>query len=155
MILKTLAQGLVFVAIATTVFFRPQEALAIDNPSSYYDWNSYQTQEKVLGIEVRAQEEASPAENVEEQETQEEHKNYKQHDYFLGFTSSLTPSNPLYFTKKFEENITLAFTFNAQRKEELRVELAGERLEEIEKATADGKINDVRGATNSYRSMMN
>src|SRR3989344_5732561 len=155
MTLKTLAQGLVFVAITAIVFFRPQEALAIDNPSSYYDWNSYQPQEKVLGTEVRAQEEANPTEDIKGQEAQEDHKKYKQHDYFLDFTSSLTPSSPLYFAKKFEEHITLAFTFNGQRKEELRVESAGERLEEIEKATADGKISAVESATNSYQTTVN
>lgn len=162
MTLKALAQGLVFTAIFAAALSSPQKALAIDNPSSYYDWNSYVSQERVLGLQARAQEETSPSATGTPQPTEgspateqsaaidTDYKAYKQHDYFFGFVSAWTPSNPLYFIKRAEEAITLTFTFNPEQREENRLQFAGERLNEMETAAQAGKTSTVESLAQDY-----
>lgn len=70
------------------------------------------------------------------------------------FGGGLTPDNPLHFIKTFQENIQLAFTFDSKKKDEMRLAIAGERLDEAEKLSNAGKIAGLSSASNSYRNHM-
>ena len=101
--------------------FLPSSVLAFSNPQIYYDWNRYGV-ERVLGFRVYGQELATPSGQVVE----EDYKNYKEHDYVLGFVAETKPGDAMYFLKKVEETVSLALTFDKQKKEKVRFEFAGE-----------------------------
>lgn len=109
---------------------------AFDNPSQYFDYSPATLNPNVLGLSVRAEAEASPAAS---------HRDYRQFSYTLGFTANYTPADPLYFLKRAEESLKLAFTFDPLKKEEERLAIAGERLTEITSlaASADDRVSDL------------
>lgn len=113
------------------------------SPRRYYDWNNYSSQRNnVLGVQVFAQEksnEVSPS------------SDYKEHNYVLGFTSNFTPNNPFYFVKKFEEGVSTALSFDKVAREKLRLELAGERLKEMEQMNKKGSTTFIPSTADSYK----
>ena len=108
---------------------------------SYYDWSSTLEvgQSKVLGLTSSAQE-SPPLE-------------YLRFNRYV-FGGDLTPINPFYFIKPLQENIQLTFTFNQKAKDELRVQIAGERLEEIQKLATSDNTRAITLAANAYRRAM-
>ena len=68
--------------------------------------------------------------------------------------SKLTPSNPFYFIKPLQENIQLTFTFDQKAKDTLRIEIAGERLEEIQKLATGSNTQAITSAANAYHTAM-
>ncbi len=135
----------------------PRQSQALSNPSQYYDWNNY-SEKKVLGIEAFAQtadsDATAPAE-ITTPASPEDYHSYKQYDgYVLGIASDWTPENPFYFIKTFQEGVATTFTFDPQAKEELRMAIAGERIEEMEKMAEEGKTAQVESLANSYNDTM-
>lgn len=127
-------------------FFFSQKAFALENPHLYYDWNTYRVEDKVLGIQAFAQGTSST------QPVIGDYRDYEQHNYILGFTGNLAPDNPLYLFKKIEEGMATALTFNAETKERLRLEFAGERLTEMERLARLGNARAFSSVANDYRS---
>lgn len=121
--------------------FLQKPVYALENPQRYYDWNTYNTPKQVLGLQAFAQETSNTS----------EYKNYQQHNYFFGFAANATPNTPLYFVKKTEEGITLTFTFNSQAKEQVRLELAGERLNELTQMTNSGSTETLAALAKDYQ----
>lgn len=118
---------------------------AFSNPQYYYDWNEYGTaRNRVLAAEDGATPSAAP-----------NYREYEQHDYVLGFVANTTSDNPLYFLKKLEEGTALAFTFNPQIKERLRLEIAGERLQEMEELARVGKTEALTRTAQDYQQTIN
>ena len=108
---------------------------------SYYDWSSTLEvgQSKVLGLTSSAQE-SPPSE-------------YLRFNRYV-FGGDLTPTNPFYFIKPLQENIQLTFTFDQKAKDELRIQIAGERLEEIQKLATSNNTRAITSAANAYRKAM-
>ncbi|OGM55952.1 hypothetical protein A3F62_05245 [Candidatus Woesebacteria bacterium RIFCSPHIGHO2_12_FULL_44_11] len=137
MVRKLLAFALV---VAVLAFLAPT-VRALENPHFYYDWNRYIPPD-VLGLTAQAQEDTT---------TTGDYRDYLEHDYVLGFTADYSPGDPLYFIKRVEEGLTLAFTFNDQQINETRLELAGERLSEIETVSQEGaSVATIGSLTQSY-----
>ncbi|MBI3558978.1 hypothetical protein HY085_01150, partial [Candidatus Gottesmanbacteria bacterium] len=67
---------------------------------------------------------------------------------------NLTPDNPLYFIKGFQEGVQFALTFDPKAKERMRLELAGERLEEMRLMADRAKTAAVKTAAQSYQRTM-
>lgn len=118
------------------VFSTP--VVALENPSSYYDWNTFSFDKRVLGIDS----------------TDTDYKNFQQHNYFFDFTKDSTPGNPLYLLKRGEENITLLFTFNSEEREKTRLEFAGERLAEMQEVALEGNIDTLNSLSKNYERTM-
>ena len=116
---------------------------------SYYDWSATLEvrQPNVLGLTVTAQESSPSAQQATPP------SEYLQFNRYW-FGSELTPSNPFYFIKSLQENIQLAFTFDQKNKDELRIQIAGERLEEIQKVATSNNIQAITAAANAYDTAM-
>ncbi len=110
---------------------------ALENPSSYYDWNVYSLGKNVLGISADS-----------------DYKNFQQHNYFFSFVKDTTPNNPLYLLKRGEEGLTIAFTFNNEAREKVRLEFAGERLAEMQGVALDGDISALNFLARNYERTM-
>ena len=121
---------------------------ALENPSSYYDWNTYVSNDSVLGIEVKAQE-SGPTPSVDT-----DYKNFLQHNYFFNFAKDTVPGNPFYLLKRGEESLTLVFTFNSEAREKTRLEFAGERLAEMQKVASEGNVGALNSLAKSYENTM-
>lgn len=134
---KILISILFFVLSSILFVVSPSSANALENPSSYYDWNVYATNKDVLGLS-----------------SDNDYKNFQQHNYFFNFAKDTTPGNPLYLLKRAEEGLTLTFTFNNQAREKVRLEFAGERLAEMQEVASKGNINALNSLTKSYERTM-
>ena len=129
---------LVSVIIAVTA-----SPVAASSTNRYYDWSSTleTRQSKVLGIaSPSAQKATSPSE-------------YLQFDRYI-FGGGLTPTNSFYFIKPLQENIQLTLTFNQQAKDELRVQIAGERLQEMQKLATSNNTRAITSAADAYHQAM-
>jgi len=124
-------------------------SVSAQTTARFYDWSStVDTRDsKVLGITVFAQE-ASGSANVET--TVDSFKQYNR--YLLG--ANLTPGSFFYFIKPFQENLVLTFTTDPKQKESLRLEIAGERLEEMQKLVSSANAGAINNAVNNYKSSM-
>lgn len=125
----------------------PHQSLALENPQSYYDWGPSQIRvnAQVLGAQVFAQ-----------ATTSVEPKpggvgDYAKFNYFLGFTTNLDSGSPFHFLKTLQENTTLALTLDPKRKEEVRLEIAGRRLEEMERLIESKRTQSLGTASQNYR----
>lgn len=106
------------------------------NPYQYYDWSNYGVADgRVLG------------------EATGDYREYGEHDYFLGFVENWDPSDPLYFLKRWEEGVVLALTFDPVKREEIRWEMAGERVAELEALAAEGRAEAVARLAGVYERM--
>lgn len=123
---------------------------ALENPSSYYDWNIYASENNVLGIEVKAQEQDSTLSEIADTD----YKNFQQHNYFFDFIKDMVPGNPLYLLKRGEENLTLLFTFNGEEREKARLEFAGERLAEMQEVALKGNVGALNSLARNYEDTM-
>lgn len=154
---KTLIKLVSFLAVLpliASVFVSPAKAL--DNPQSFYDWNTYVPQDqKVLGLKASAQEGTPSGEQAtaptEGQAITTDYKDFRDHNYFFGFAENFTPASPFYFIKKSEEAATTLFTFNPEKRDELRLEFAGERLREMETLLSEGKTDNLNSVARDYR----
>lgn len=121
-------------------------------PVRYYDWSStFETKpsENVLGVKSFAQESTTSAAAQASLPL-----DYKKFDsYFL--LGDLTPANPLYFLKTFEENIQLVLTFDPASKAEKRIAIAGEKLDEMQDLIDDNKPSAIAVSAQRYNDLMN
>lgn len=115
----------------------------------YYDWSSTleTKQSKVLGITASAQESSPSAQSSTPLSA------YLRFDRYI-FGGGLTPSSPFYFIKPLQENIQLTFTFDQKAKDELRVQIAGERLDEMQKLVTSNNTRAITSAANAYYQTM-
>src|SRR3989338_1111189 len=115
----------------------------------YYDWSSTleTKQSKILGITASAQESSPSA------QTATPPSKYLRFDRYI-FGGELTPSSPFYFIKPLQENIQLTFTFDQKAKDELRVQIAGERLDEMQKLVTSNNTRAITSAANAYYQTM-
>lgn len=133
----------------------PTIALALENPHLYYDWNRYyQPQEQVLGIQAFAQEGATPSAESTDTSTAPDHHDYKQYNGYILGLGNVNPDNPLYLFKKMQEGIVTTFTFDAKAREWARLQIAGERLSEMEAMVKAGKAGQITSLANNYDSTM-
>src|SRR3989344_2130487 len=116
---------------------------------SYYDWSSTLEirQPKVLGVTAAAQETSANAPKAVPP------SEYLRFNRYL-FGRELTPTNLFYFIKPLQENIQLTFTFDQKAKDTLRIEIAGERLEEIQKLATGSNTQAITSAANAYHTAM-
>lgn len=70
------------------------------------------------------------------------------------FGRELTQSSPFHFIKPLQENIRMAFTFDPKAKNELRVQIAGERVVEIQKLATSNNTRAITSAANAYYQAM-
>lgn len=118
-----------------TAGLKPVLALA---PVRYYDWTATtETSSQVLGV-------ATPSASA---------KNFLQFNRYL-VGGNLTPDNPLYFIKGFQEGVQFTLTFDPKIKEKMRLELAGERLEEMRLMADKAKTEAVKNTAQNYQRIM-
>lgn len=72
-------------------------------------------------------------------------------DLNLGKPKFLTPDNQFYFLKTSLENAQLFLSFDQTKKQELRLQLAAERLSEIKYLLDNGNSKDLSNVTRRYR----
>ncbi|MFC1953615.1 DUF5667 domain-containing protein [Chloroflexota bacterium] len=65
-----------------------------------------------------------------------------------------TPDSPFYFMDKWGKQISLAFTFNAEKKAEKALRYADERMAEIDAMMAQNKIMKATQAANEYQNCL-
>lgn len=108
-------------------------------PIRYYDWSSTLKTDstQVLGVTAPA---ASP-------------KDYVRFDKYL-IGKKLSPNSPFYFVKRLQENIQFALTFDNKAKEEMRLELAGQRLSEMQTMADLSDVKSITTAAKNYQSIM-
>ena len=137
------------VIIAGTFFIIAAFPVAASSTNRYYDWSSTleTKQSKILGITASAQESSPSA------QTATPPSKYLRFDRYL-FGGGLTPSNPFYFIKPLQENVQLTFTFDQKAKDELRVQIAGERLEEMQKLVTSNNTRAITSSVNAYYQAM-
>ncbi|MBI3619971.1 hypothetical protein HY214_02395 [Candidatus Roizmanbacteria bacterium] len=118
------------------------------SPRRFYDWSTTLELEnqKVLGLSVSARE-------TGKESTPSSSQNFLQFNRYLIF-GNLTPDNPFHFLKTVQEEIQLATTFNAQDKEKLKVNIAGERLDEAQKMAKKGDSRAIQAAAQGYEQTM-
>src|SRR3989344_1437287 len=105
----------VFIFLLTTfAFLFLATSIQAYDPRLFYDWGPYylESRPSVLGLRVYAQEATATA--------------------VIAEPTFLQPDNPFYFVKGFGETFRLAFTFDPVKKEEVRLDLAEERLAEAQ-----------------------
>lgn len=110
-------------------------------PIRYYDWDSTLKTDstRVLGV-------SSSSGSLSPQD-------YKRFNrYFVG--KDFYPNNPFYFLKRLQENLQFVLTFDPKAKEEMRLELAGQRLEEMQKMADQAQAGPVSTAAENYQSIM-
>lgn len=112
-------------------------------PVKYYDWSSTLKtgSTRVLGATTTATSSATSSKDFS-----------RFNKYLIG--KELNPNNPFYFIKRLQENVQLAFTFNAKAKEEMRVQLAGQRLVEMQKMADQVDVKAITTAAENYQSAM-
>lgn len=127
-------------------FFTPASVAAIEDPSRYFDYNTYQ-EPQVLGVFAQETTNLPPAPS---------YKDYKEFGgYFLKFTADLAPDNPLYFLKRFQEDVALAITTgNPAKRVETLIALGGERTSEMEAMAMAGKADTVASLAQAYDNTM-
>src|SRR3990167_4466875 len=108
-----LSKVFIFLLTTFTFLFLATSAQAY-NPRPFYDWGPYylESRPSVLGLAAYAQEATATA--------------------VIAEPTFLQPDNPFYFVKGFGETFRLAFTFDPVKKEEVRLDLAEERLAEAQ-----------------------
>ena len=137
--------GLFFLIV---LFVGVSPVMAQTVPISSYDWSTTldARQKNVLGV-VQAQESTPSAQKAINP------SDYLRFNNYL-FGSNLTPSSPFYFIKPFQENIQLTFTFDQKAKENLRVQIAGERLGEIQRLATSNNNQAIASAAKAYDQAM-
>ena len=70
------------------------------------------------------------------------------------FGKNLIPGSPFYFVKPWQERIQLALTFDQKNKNNLMIQIAGERLGEIQQLASSDNFQAISFAANSYRQTM-
>ena len=138
---------LLLLTLAVAVPLLSRDSRAFDNPSRYYDWgpSSIRVNPRILGAQTESTDSAnrqnygSSIQNVA-----------KFSGYLFGLGARLQPDSPFYFVKTFQENLVLTFTPNPTRRQELRLQLAGRRLEELEKLSEEGKTNHLSPTSQAY-----
>lgn len=125
----------------------PNRATAFADPQRYYDWGPYYpaTRPAVLGISTP--EGTSSAAGKAPQIN-------RFRGYFFGFGANFSPDNPFYFLKKFQESVALGLSFDPQRREEVRLNIAGERLAEMENLIEEGKVEGLWRASEDYHRLL-
>ena len=108
-------------------------------PVYYYDWSSTLKTDssRVLGIATSS---ATP-------------QDYARFDRYL-VGGEWYPNNPFYFVKRFQENVQFFFIFDAKDKEEMRLQLAGQRLAEMQKMADQAQTEPVTIAAQNYEAIM-
>lgn len=139
-------------ALAGLIFLFSSSAHA-QAPRLYYDWSSTLETKKqtVLGI-ANAYESTSSAVQPTTSQTSTSQNSKQFNRYFIG--GNLTPDNPFHFIKTFQENALVNFTFDPEKKEKLRLKIAGERLDEIKDLTDSGKTAVLEKALIDYGKVM-
>ncbi len=124
-------------------------AYATTTPSSYYDWSSTLEvgQQNVLGISSTDQETSAEAQKVD---TPSDYLQFNR--YLIG--DGLTRTNIFYFIKPLQENIQLTYTFDQKTRDKMRIQIAGERLEEMQKLAASKNTLAITSSANAYRKAM-
>ncbi|MBI3956148.1 hypothetical protein HY339_02735, partial [Candidatus Gottesmanbacteria bacterium] len=122
-------------------------AFAIDSPRQYFDYNLYD-EPQVLGVFAQ---ESSPS-----GESAPSYKDYKEFGgYFLAFTRDMTPTSPLYFLKRMEENVALVLaTGNPVKRADTLLAIGGERTSELDAMAEAGNTDAVRVLVSSYERTM-
>lgn len=124
--------------------------LAIDNPQQYFDWNTYYpSSQNVLGLTVYAQKEEATAEATPDYHTYQQFTNY-----FVGGLSDFAPGDGLYPLKQLNEAASIFFTFDPQRRQELLLAQAGERLSELEALATKGDVTAIDATADRYQTTM-
>ena len=144
---KGCRRGVLFpIPLLLGFLFLPQTSLAFENPQRYYDWgpSDIRVNQKVLGASISAETQSSSSAAVNSYEI----NNFK--GYILGFGANFSPGNPFYFVKTLQESAALALTFNPTKREEIRLEIAGERLKELEDLAQGGKVSELNQTSHSY-----
>lgn len=148
-LIKKIPYFLTFFFLFLVLFFKIPVSNATTTPLTFYDWSS--TLEvrpsNVLGEAVSATE---PSSAKSSSKSPSEYKQFNR--YLIG--GELTQSNPFYFIKPLQENLQLAFTFNQKTKDQLRVQIAGERLDEMQKLATTNNIFETSFSANSYHNAM-
>ncbi len=67
----------------------------------------------------------------------------------------MLPDHPLYFLKRFSENIMLLFTFSQEAKAKLHLQMAETRLAEAVAMAENNKIKEAEGAIGDFSSELN
>ncbi|OGK18988.1 hypothetical protein A3D80_03630 [Candidatus Roizmanbacteria bacterium RIFCSPHIGHO2_02_FULL_40_13b] len=116
---------------------------------SYYNWSSTLEvkQPNILGVTAQAQESSTSTEKAALPSS------YLRFTRYL-FGSELTPTSPFYFIKPLQENVQLLFTFDQKAKEELRIQIAGKRLEEMQKVATSTNTQAITATANAYETAM-
>ncbi len=65
-----------------------------------------------------------------------------------------TPDSPFYFMDKWGKQISLAFTFNAEKKAQKALRYADERMAEMDAMMVKNKIKEATQAANEYRNCL-
>src|SRR3990167_7620607 len=116
---------------------------------SYYNWSSTLEvkQPNILGVTAQAQESSTSTEKAALPSS------YLRFTRYL-FGSELTPTSPFYFIKPLQENVQLLFTSDQKAKEELRIQIAGKRLEEMKKVPPSTNTKAITATANAYETAM-
>src|SRR3990167_11193896 len=139
--MKTIKYLLVFLCfIWAFIFFGAFSTNANTTPQSFYDWSSTLEvgQANVLGA------------STTDQGTPSDYLQFNR--YLIG--GGLTRSNIFYFIKPLQENIQLIYTFDQKTRDEMRIQFAGERLEEMQKAAVSKNTLAITSSANAYRKAM-
>ena len=121
-----------FISFVLSLVLLASPALAY-NPHDYYDWLNV-ADARVLG-------------ETTETTTPESFDRY----LFLG---DATPDQPFYFLKRTQESAQLALTFNQTAKAQLELQIAGERLNEIDQLVIQGKTDNLDSALKNYAKLL-
>lgn len=127
-----------FFALQLVLLVMPAKTQAAK--SSYYDFGPYYNQTKVLGISF------SSLENLPVSKIPD--------NFIPQQATGVMPGNPLYFFKQTAENVQLTFTFNPISKEELRLNIAKERLSEAKTLLEQGNTEAASQAMENYKDNM-
>lgn len=134
-------------------FFGASSSYALNNPQQYYDWGPYypRVNPRVLGVSVSADApQSSPSGTVDGA------KDVTQfHGYFLGFGSNFSPNSPFYFVKRLQENLILGLTFDPTKRQDIRLQMAGERLGEIESLVRSNQTKNLSSVSRDYQKTLN
>lgn len=126
------------------------------SPRRFYDWSTTleaPKEEKVLGTQTFGQVSTDSAVPASPAAIPVDSGGILQFNRYL-IGGGLTPDNPFHFIKSFQENIQLTFTFDVQKKNQMRLAIAGERLDEAKKLSDEGKVAGLSSASSSYRQNM-
>ncbi len=128
----------------------PNQSRAVENPQSNYDWGPSQIRVNLRTLDGRVLGEATVSSTPQAGRVSD----YAKFNYFLGFTAKLDSDSPFHFLKTLQENTTLILTFDPQKKEEVRLAIAGRRLEEMERLIAANRTQVLASASQNYKRSM-